>query len=108
MLSKGTVAEQGAPKELMNRGKIYPHMVKLQMISHEWGGIPQISDQKSVRICLVESKGSIPVILPLPIQLFLFVLLNAFFEHKQKVRSVYKKQKRCQARFILSKQGNLL
>ena len=37
VLSEGTVAEQGTPKELMNSGKIYPHMVKLQMISHEWG-----------------------------------------------------------------------
>lgn len=36
VLSGGTVAEQGTPQELMKRGKIYPHMVKLQMISHEW------------------------------------------------------------------------
>ena len=31
VLSEGTVAEQGAPEELMSTGKIYPHMVKLQM-----------------------------------------------------------------------------
>ncbi|MDE6760492.1 MAG: ABC transporter ATP-binding protein/permease [Lachnospiraceae bacterium] len=37
VLSDGTVAEQGEPGELMSTGKIYPHMVKLQMISEEWG-----------------------------------------------------------------------
>lgn len=31
VLSNGTVAEQGTPEKLMNTGKIYPHMVKLQM-----------------------------------------------------------------------------
>lgn len=33
VLADGTVAEQGTPNELMNTGKIYPHMVKLQTIS---------------------------------------------------------------------------
>ena len=37
VLSDGSVAEQGAPEKLMNTGKIYPHMVKLQMISGDWG-----------------------------------------------------------------------
>ena len=37
VLSDGSVAEQGTPGELMNAGKIYPHMVKLQMISQDWG-----------------------------------------------------------------------
>ena len=37
VLSDGCVAEQGAPKQLMNTGKIYPRMVKLQMISSNWG-----------------------------------------------------------------------
>ena len=37
VLSNGTVAEQGTPEKLMNTGKIYPHMVKLQMISGDWG-----------------------------------------------------------------------
>ena len=37
LLSDGRVAEQGAPGELMDTGKIYPHMVKLQMISRDWG-----------------------------------------------------------------------
>ena len=37
VLSDGCVAEQGAPGELMDTGKIYPHMVKLQMISRNWG-----------------------------------------------------------------------
>lgn len=37
VLSDGTVAEQGRPEELMNTGKIYPHMVRLQAISQEWG-----------------------------------------------------------------------
>ena len=36
-LSDGSVAEQGTPEKLMNTGKIYPHMVKLQMISGDWG-----------------------------------------------------------------------
>ena len=37
VLSGGSVAEQGTPEKLMNTGKIYPHMVKLQMISGDWG-----------------------------------------------------------------------
>lgn len=37
VLSDGMAAEQGSPEELMNTGKIYPHMVKLQMISQDWG-----------------------------------------------------------------------
>ena len=37
VLSDGFVAEQGTPEKLMNTGKIYPHMVKLQMISGDWG-----------------------------------------------------------------------
>lgn len=37
VLLNGTVAEQGTPEKLMNTGKIYPHMVKLQMISGDWG-----------------------------------------------------------------------
>lgn len=37
VLSDGTVAEQGTPKKLMDTGTIYPHMVKLQMISQDWG-----------------------------------------------------------------------
>ena len=37
VLSDGSVAEQGTPGELMNTGTIYPHMVKLQMISQDWG-----------------------------------------------------------------------
>ncbi len=37
VLSDGVVAEQGAPEKLMKTGEIYPHMVKLQMISREWG-----------------------------------------------------------------------
>ena len=37
VLSDGSVAEQGLPGELMNACKIYPHMVKLQMISQDWG-----------------------------------------------------------------------
>ena len=36
VLSDGSVAEQGLPGELMNAGKIYPHMVKMQMISQVW------------------------------------------------------------------------
>lgn len=37
VLSDGMVAEQGTPQELMDTGKIYPHMVKLQIISQDWG-----------------------------------------------------------------------
>ena len=37
VLSDGSVAEQGTPEELMDTGRIYPHMVKLQMISRDWG-----------------------------------------------------------------------
>lgn len=37
VLSDGVVAEQGAPEKLMKTGEIYPHMVKMQMISREWG-----------------------------------------------------------------------
>lgn len=37
VLSGGSVAEQGTPEELMNTGTIYPRMVKLQMISQDWG-----------------------------------------------------------------------
>lgn len=37
VLSNGCVAEQGSPAELMNTGKIYPNMVKLQMMSQNWG-----------------------------------------------------------------------
>lgn len=37
VLSDGTVAEQGAPDKLMETGEIYPHMVKLQAISQNWG-----------------------------------------------------------------------
>ena len=37
VLSDGSVTEQGTPEKLMNTGKIYPHMVKLQMISGDWG-----------------------------------------------------------------------
>ena len=37
VLSDGSVAEQGTPEKLMNTGRIYPHMVKLQMISRDWG-----------------------------------------------------------------------
>ena len=36
VLSNGSVAEQGTPEELMNTGKIYSHMVKLQMLSRDW------------------------------------------------------------------------
>lgn len=36
VLSDGIVKEQGKPKELINTGKIYPHMVSLQMMSQEW------------------------------------------------------------------------
>ncbi len=37
VLSGGTVAEQGTPEELMKKGKIYPHMVKLQLSGSQWG-----------------------------------------------------------------------
>lgn len=37
VLSGGSVAEQGIPEKLMDTGKIYPHMVKLQMLSKIWG-----------------------------------------------------------------------
>ena len=37
VLSGGKVAEQGTPETLMHTGKIYPHMVKLQMQSQKWG-----------------------------------------------------------------------
>ncbi|WP_329379680.1 ABC transporter ATP-binding protein [Anaerofustis butyriciformans] len=37
VLSDGYVAEQGTPENLMNTGKIYPHMVKLQMTGMDWG-----------------------------------------------------------------------
>ncbi len=37
VLSDGTVAEQGTPEELLNTGIIYPHMVKLQTVSQNWG-----------------------------------------------------------------------
>ena len=37
VLSDGSVAEQGTPNKLMNTGKIYPHMVKLQITSQDWG-----------------------------------------------------------------------
>ena len=36
VLSDGSVAEQGTPNKLMNTGKIYPHMVKLQITSQDW------------------------------------------------------------------------
>ena len=36
VLSDGIVAEQGAPEELMRTGKIYPHMMQLQMMSGSW------------------------------------------------------------------------
>ena len=37
VLSEGIIAEQGTPEELMHTGEIYPHMVKLQMLSQDWG-----------------------------------------------------------------------
>lgn len=37
VLSDGLVAEQGSPKELLNSGGIYAHMVHLQKISQNWG-----------------------------------------------------------------------
>ena len=37
VLSGGLVAEQGTPETLMNTGTIYPHMVKLQTWSRDWG-----------------------------------------------------------------------
>lgn len=36
VLSDGVVAEQGAPEELMRSGRIYPHMMRMQMISGDW------------------------------------------------------------------------
>ncbi len=36
VLSDGVVAEQGVPDELMRSGKIYPHMMQLQMMSGTW------------------------------------------------------------------------
>ncbi len=36
VLSDGIVAEQGSPTELMSSGKIYPHMVQLQMTGGNW------------------------------------------------------------------------
>ena len=37
VLSDGSVAEQGTPENLMHTGKIYPHMVRLQTLSRDWG-----------------------------------------------------------------------
>ena len=37
VLSGGLVAEQGTRETLMNTGTIYPHMVKLQTLSRDWG-----------------------------------------------------------------------
>lgn len=37
VLSDGIVSEQGAPEELMRTGKIYPHMMQLQLLSGSWG-----------------------------------------------------------------------
>ena len=37
VLADGSVAEQGPPDELLRTGTIYPHMVKLQRISQNWG-----------------------------------------------------------------------
>ena len=37
VLSDGIVAEQGAPEKLIRTGKIYPHMMQLQMMSGSWG-----------------------------------------------------------------------
>ena len=37
VLSGCLVAEQGTPETLMNTGTIYPHMVKLQTLSRDWG-----------------------------------------------------------------------
>lgn len=37
VLSDGIVAEQGTPAELMRTGNFYPHMVKLQTMSQDWG-----------------------------------------------------------------------
>ena len=36
VLADGIFAEQGAPEELMRTGKIYPHMMQLQMMSGSW------------------------------------------------------------------------
>ena len=37
VLSNGTVAEQATPEKLMETGRIYPHMVKMQTTSQNWG-----------------------------------------------------------------------
>lgn len=37
VLADGRAAEEGTPQELMERGTIYPHMVKLQDLSGKWG-----------------------------------------------------------------------
>lgn len=37
VLADGRVAEEGTPRELMERGTIYPHMAKLQDLSGQWG-----------------------------------------------------------------------
>ena len=37
VLADGRAAEEGTPRELMERGSIYPHMVKLQDLSGQWG-----------------------------------------------------------------------
>ena len=37
VLADGRVAEEGTPRELMKRGSIYSHMVKLQDLSGQWG-----------------------------------------------------------------------
>ncbi len=37
VLADGRAAEEGTPRELMERGTIYPHMVKLQDLSGQWG-----------------------------------------------------------------------
>lgn len=36
VLSDGIVAEQGMPEKLMQTGKIYPHMIRLQRMSGNW------------------------------------------------------------------------
>ncbi|MBS5546494.1 MAG: ABC transporter ATP-binding protein [Lachnospiraceae bacterium] len=37
VLADGRAAEEGTPRELMERGTIYPHMAKLQDLSGQWG-----------------------------------------------------------------------
>ena len=37
VLADGRAAEEGTPRELMKRGSIYSHMVKLQDLSGQWG-----------------------------------------------------------------------